>query len=107
MYSKFDDVKSGGAANCRTEPADPLPRLSPGPPTVLPLGTADTQQAASLSQLLPLPTAHFDHKSGKSRIDEEELRAYMKRLFAPFGNEEMISDLPAFLREAAAILGKK
>lgn len=106
MYSKFDDVQSGGAASCRAEPPNPLPRLSPGPPAALPFSMAESQSAESFNSLLPLPSTHFDHKSGRSRMDVEELRRYVERLFGPLVDEGIISNLPAWLREAAEILSK-
>ncbi len=106
MYSKFDDVQSNGAAKCRTEPPNPLPRLSPGPPLAQPFALADAQQIQTLEQLLPLPAAHFDPQTGQAVMDEAELLAYVKKLFSPFSDEHIIADLPAFLREAADILSK-
>lgn len=107
MYSKFDDVQSGGAAKCRTEPPNPLPRLSPGPPAAQPAALADAQQMQTINHLLPLPTAHFDPNTGQTTTDENELREYVKRIFSPFSDEHIITDLPAFLREAADILAKQ
>jgi hypothetical protein len=107
MYSKFDDVKSNGSSFCVTEPANPLPRLSPGPPAALPLSMAGFEQPHLLELMLPLPTVHFDPQTESSRMDEQELRDYLTRLFSPFGEEQVITDLPAFLREAATILSKK
>ncbi|MDT4894955.1 MAG: hypothetical protein QOH25_32 [Acidobacteriota bacterium] len=106
MYSKFDDVQSNGAAKCRTEPPNPLPRLSPGPPFAQPFALADAQQMQTVDQLLPLPTAYFDPQTGQAAMDEAELLEYVKRVFSPFSDEHIITDLPAFLREAADILSK-
>jgi hypothetical protein len=107
MYSKFDDVKSNGSSFCLTEPASPLPRLSPGPPAAQPLSLADTQNMQSFARLLPLPTTHFDPETGAASLDEENLREYVTRVFRPFDDEHIIPDLSAFLREAADILSKK
>ncbi len=106
MYSKFDDVKSNGASICRTEPANPIPRLTPGPPAVHASAVNNAQTSEGASHLLPLPTVHFDTKSGKARMDARELRDYVKRIFSPLG-DEMIANLAAFLREAADSLSKK
>lgn len=106
MYSKFDDVNSNGASICRTEPANPIPRLTPGPPTAHPSGVANAQPGeGGAGHLLPLPTVHFDTKSGKARMNPRELRDYVKRIFAPLGVP--ITDLAAFLKEAADSLSKK
>jgi hypothetical protein len=106
MYSKFDDVKTGGAAPCVTEPADPLPLLSPGPPAAQPAVPASAAQMETINRLLPLPTAHFDPEAGVVQTEEGELRDYLRRLFSPFDGEHVIADLPAFLREAADLLSR-
>jgi hypothetical protein len=106
MYSKFDDVKTNGAAHCVTEPASPLPLLSPGPAASHAAAPDGAARAEALEHLLPLPTAHFDPETGEARMDADELRDYLGRLFSPFRDEEIITDLPAFLREAADILSK-
>jgi len=40
-------------------------------------------------------------------MDEVELQDYVERVFRPFSEEHLISDLPAFLREVADIIAKK
>jgi hypothetical protein len=40
-------------------------------------------------------------------MDPRELRDYVKRIFAPLGAEQPITDLAAFLKEAADSLSKK
>jgi hypothetical protein len=108
MYSKFDDVKSNGASFSLTEPANPIPRLSPGPPAAHASGVGHAQSGeAEVGHLLPLPTVHFDTKSGKARMDPRELRDYVKQIFAPLGEQQVITDLAAFLKEAADSLSKK
>ena len=106
MYSRFDDVKTSGAAHCVTEPAAPLPLLSPGPPSVHAAAPGDATRAEALEHLLPLPTSHFDPETGAAEMDADEVREYVGRLFSPFKGEEIINDLPAFLREAADIISK-
>lgn len=106
MYSKFDDVKTSGAAPCVTEPASPLPLLSPGPPAAHTAAPAGAARAEALEHLLPLPTSHFDPETGAAEMDAAELRQYVARLFSPFSDEEIVTDLPAFLREAADIISK-
>jgi hypothetical protein len=106
MYSRFDDVKTNGAAHCVTEPPSPLPLLSPGPGAAHAAAPGGAARAEALEHLLPLPTSHFDPESGEARTDADELREYLGRLFSPFRDEEIITDLPAFLREAADILSK-
>jgi hypothetical protein len=106
MYSKFDDVKSGGAAFCVVEPVNPIPRLSPGPPAAQPSAVATSSKGLSLDALLPLPTVHFDPKSGQTTMDEAELHNLLGRIF-PLTGEAFITDLPAFLRLAADVLSKK
>lgn len=106
MYSKFDDIKSKGASFSLTEPANPIPRLSPGPPAAHVSGVGHAQPGAPVG-LLPLPTVHFDTKSGKARMDPKELRDYVKRIFSPLGEQQVITDLAAFLKEAAESLSKK
>jgi hypothetical protein len=107
MYSKFDDVKSNGASFCVTEPANPIPRLSPGPPAAHPSAVGNALPSeGGVSHLLPLPTVHFDTKSGKARMDPGELRDYVKRIFSPLGDEKVITNLASFLKEAADSLSK-
>jgi len=107
MYSKFDDIQTNGASFCVTQPPNPLPKLSPGPASGLTGAAVAPPQMASFDRLLPLPSAHFNSKTGKAQIDEKELLAYIKRVFSPLQAEHVIADIPAFLREAADILSKK
>lgn len=107
MYSKFDDVKSNGAVTCVTEPDEPLPRLSPGPPAALAADPSIAEQTQAASLLLPLPTVNFDPQTNQAVMDESKVEAYVQRVFGPLIDGNVISDLPGFLRKVADILSQK
>ena len=105
MYSKADDVSSNGAVTCILEAPNPIPRLSPGPTGALtPAARMHLLPPGSLDRLLPLPPVLFDLETGIATLDAQELREYANRLFAPLRYEQLFSDLPAFLRQAADLL---
>jgi hypothetical protein len=102
MYSKADDVASNGAVTCLVEAPNPIPKLSPGPPSGVSAEIqAHLMPAGGLSRLLPLPAVHVDLKKKKAATDPKEMRRYARSLFSPLEHGHLFPDLSAFLREAA------
>jgi hypothetical protein len=107
MYSKFDDVQSGGASFCVTEPTNPIPRISPGPSATHVSGVEGGAVGDGALGPTQLPSVHFDPEKASASMDEQELREFVETMFGASMGEQAMRDLPAFLREAADVLSEE
>jgi hypothetical protein len=101
MYSKYDDIQSNGAVQCVVEPPNPLPKLAGGPAAALEI--ADQLKIASpesFARLLPLPTFHFDAKTGDHHVDKSEMKSYLKRLSSPLDLTDIIGEIATLVSAA-------
>jgi hypothetical protein len=105
QYSKFDDINSNGATFCVTTAPNPIPKLSPGPSGIN-AAMASAQRIGNYNAFLPLPTAHYDVKSGKFSLDESEVNRYFRSFFYPLSPENFFADFPGTLRNVADVLEK-
>jgi hypothetical protein len=106
IYSKFDDMNSNGAVFCLGQAFTPKPRLSQGP-SIQAMALDRRQHKAFLESMLPIPSLHFDANTKEVTMDEREYNQYVEKLFHPSYQENIISDLPNFLRQCAEILEKE
>ena len=102
IYSKYDDINSGGAIYCLSQAPNPKPRLSPGPSAV-----ARAIQMEPYTRLLPLPSVQFDAKTNVVSVDNQKMHDYVKKVFYPLRPEHIMSDFPGFLRNVADAMTKR
>ncbi|MBO0780538.1 MAG: hypothetical protein J2P37_17075, partial [Ktedonobacteraceae bacterium] len=103
IYSKFDDVQTGGATYSLSQAASSRALLSPGPvarPTMIP----GMQHIPSYDRLLPFPSMYVDGANEEVSMDAQELHNYVMGMFHPLRAEHIIADLPRMLRAVTSVL---
>ena len=104
QYSRTEDI--AGRSFCVVDAPNPVPKLAGGPASsVQPVTRLQTMKG--LENLLPLPTATLDFKTGQVQLDQQELGRYVSRLTDPVPHENLVPGLPSFLRQLADQLERK
>jgi len=106
QYSKYTDTQTNGAIYCVATEPNPLPRLSPGP-SGLSSRRTPLIPMSHYSSFLPLPSVRYDYRTGKKELDENETRAFTKRMLRPFSHENVSGDLPATLHRIADLMASR
>ena len=104
-YSKTDDIATNGASYCRATAPSPLPKLSPGP-SALTAAMASAQRFGNYKAFLPLPTIFHDVKTKETKWDNKEIERYAHRFFYPLGQNAVMGNFAATLRQFADVLDK-
>jgi hypothetical protein len=105
MYSAYDDIQTNGASVCNLAPASPIPELTGGPASGLtPAAQLRLMPPGSMDRLLPLPPFHHDMSTQKTEVKDEDMKAYVGRVFHPLDHSSVVGDLGQFLSDAASAL---
>lgn len=105
-YSKTDDINTNGASFCLASAPNPIPKLAGGPAAIATTAELSPDRFSAYNTFLPLPTTHFDAKTGTGSLDEQHVQNYVRSIFFPLNHANVVGNMPGALRQIADILEK-